>query len=219
MGRELVLLLKSDREINFYPLERNNFEALNGSDVCIDFSHPSALSSLVPACADARCALLVGTSGLSQADDELLLSASKKIPVLKVANTSLGILALEAASQSIKKILGDDFDIEIFEMHHNAKRDAPSGTALALAKSLGQSELINYARKSTRTKGEIGVSSARGGDVIGDHTIFFLGNGERIELTHRAQSRALFAQGAIRLAKLLAGRGEGLYSSRDLFLS
>ena len=219
MGSELRKLIGQDPQLTFVRIDAASFSDLDGVDICLDFSHASAVSALTQACEQRRVALLVGTSGLGRPEEMSLEKASKLIPVLRVANTSLGILALEVASQAVAKILGPSFDIEVLELHHKAKKDAPSGTAIALARALGAGadELI-YARRAARDHGEIGVASMRGGDIIGDHTIYFLGQGERLELTHRAQSRALFAIGALKLAKLLVGRAPGLYSSRELLV-
>lgn len=218
MGIELRALLSANSEFSYSSIKRPNFEGLEGADVCIDFSHASTVSALAQACSHHRVNLLVGTSGLSAADDAALKAASSQIAVLKAANTSLGVLALEIASQAAAKILGSGFDIEVLELHHNGKRDAPSGTAAALVKALGSVEQLKYGRSGERQPGEVGVASMRGGDVVGEHTVFFLGQGERLELTHRAHSRSLYAAGALRLARLLLGRKPGLYTSREVLL-
>ena len=217
MGGELRKLIDQDPKLAYVSIETATYSDLSRVDVCLDFSHVSAVSGLAHACAQQRVPLLVGTSGLGGREDEALQQAGKLIPVLRVANTSLGILALEVASQAVAKLLGPSFDIEVLDLHHRAKKDAPSGTAIALARALGAgSDALIYGRRGEREQGQIGVASVRGGDMIGDHTVYFLGQGERLELTHRAQNRALFAIGALRLGQMLKGQSPGLYSSREL---
>lgn len=193
--------------------------ALNRANVVIDFTTPEASVQHARECADAGVALVVGSTGFS-ADAKLhLADAAKVIPIVMAPNMSVGVnLVIEIAAQLAKR-LGEDFDVEIVETHHRMKKDAPSGTAMRLAdelaKALGRdSDDICTSRVGLigeRPRKEIGVSTVRGGDVVGEHTVFFFGDGERVELTHRATSREQFARGALRAAKWVVGKKPGLY--------
>lgn len=196
--------------------------AVRGADVLVDFSTPAATAAMAPVCAEANVALASGTTGLDAAALAALETASAKVPVLWEPNMSVGIHVLSALLTNAIEALGPDFDVEISETHHRLKVDAPSGTALRLA------EVARAARKGgrfvtgregkpgARTKDEIGVLALRGGDVIGDHTAFLFGDGERIELTHRASSRDLFARGALRAGRWLVGQPAGRYGLADV---
>jgi 4-hydroxy-tetrahydrodipicolinate reductase len=163
---------------------------------------------------------VVGTTGLAEADVRTLRKAASKIPILVSSNMSFGVNLLFRIAGEIAGVLGAEFDAEIVETHHRMKKDAPSGTALALAKA------ISGARGSTvhgrsgavgeRPRGEIGVHAVRGGDVVGEHTLYFLGEGESFEVTHRARSREIFAAGAIRIGRILAAQKPGWYSFAEL---
>lgn len=193
--------------------------ALNRANVVIDFTTPEASVQHARECADAGVALVVGSTGFS-ADAKLhMADAAKVIPIVMAPNMSVGVnLVIELAAQLAKR-LGEDFDVEIVETHHRMKKDAPSGTAMRLAeelaKSLGRdSDDICTSRVGLigeRPRKEIGVQTVRGGDVVGEHTVFFFGDGERVELTHRATSREQFARGALRAAKWVVGKKPGLY--------
>jgi len=193
--------------------------ALLGAQVVIDFSQPPALEQLTRLVARQGVALVSGTTGL--ADLSLLDTAAERVAVLWAANMSLGIQVLSELAAEAARRLGPGFDIEISEMHHRSKVDAPSGTGLRLAEALQEvRDLRRVTGRSgivgARTQDEIGVLAFRGGDVIGDHTVHLLGPGERLELTHRATSRELFAQGALRAARWLAKQPPGRYSLRDV---
>jgi 4-hydroxy-tetrahydrodipicolinate reductase len=196
--------------------------ALLGADVAIDFSRPEALKALLPLAVRAKVAVVSGTTGLDASCEEALETASRSIPVLSASNTSLGVLVLaELATQAVRQ-LGRDFDVEIVETHHRAKVDAPSGTAKRLADAVrearqGLSSIMGRSGEvGPRSDEEIGVFAVRGGDVIGDHTVHLLGPGERIELTHRATSRDVFARGALRAARFLVGKPAGRYTMNDV---
>lgn len=198
--------------------------ALMGADVVIDFSNASATPAVVRAAAAAGVACVVGTTGLSHDADEALREASRRVPVLAAPNMSLGVQVLAHALAETLRLLGSDWDVEIIETHHRAKRDAPSGTALRLsdvvmkARGLTHDDLKHgrHGAAAQRTMTEVGMHAVRGGDVVGDHTVLLAGAGERIELTHKATSRAVFAAGALRAARWLKGRAPGRYSIGDV---
>lgn len=192
---------------------------LAGCEGVIDFSNPANTAKVAATCAALKKPLLVATTGLS--DDELraINECAKCVPVCIAPNTSLGATALAMAARYLKRVLGDAFDIEVMEIHHKMKRDAPSGTARAVVSNLTADDTrVVFGREGVRAPGEIGVVSLRGGDVPGDHTVYFLGEGERIELTHRAQSRAIFGRGAVVLVEKLIGRKPGLYTVEQLLI-
>ncbi len=198
---------------------------LKKADVLIDFTHPSATPSHLRAALKTKTALAIGTTGLGEKILRMLRAASKTIPIVQSPNMSIGVNLLFQLAEIAAKILGDSYDIEIAETHHRMKKDAPSGTALKLLEILAKARQKNlrrdvvYGRKGeigARPKGQIGVSALRGGDVVGDHILAFLGDGERLELVHRATSREAFAQGALRAAKFLARRKRGFYTMRDV---
>jgi 4-hydroxy-tetrahydrodipicolinate reductase len=195
---------------------------LLGADVVIDFSQPAALPHLLKLAMHKKIAVVSGTTRLDATGERLLDEAAKIVPVLWAANTSLGVQVLaELVALAVQK-LGLGFDVEIVETHHRAKIDAPSGTAerLRLAVEEARGELRRVAGREgnvgPRKADEIGVLALRGGDVIGDHTIHLLGPGERLELTHRATNRDLFARGALRAARFLHGKPPGRYTMADL---
>jgi 4-hydroxy-tetrahydrodipicolinate reductase len=199
--------------------------ALAGCDVYIDFTTPDATGAAARVAREHKVAAVVGTTGLGRPAEEALEALAGVAPVLVAANFSLGVNLLLVLAETAARALGSDFDLEIVEAHHRHKRDAPSGTALALARALAAGRAVELDQVLTtsrsgevgaRPDGEIGVVAVRGGDVIGDHTAFFLGDGERLELTHRAGSRDLFAAGALRAAAWLASRPPGRYTMRDV---
>jgi 4-hydroxy-tetrahydrodipicolinate reductase len=193
-------------------------------DVAIDFSAPAATLALARDCARVGVPLLIGTTGLpTETRAEIEGKIAARIPVLVAANMSLGVnLLLRLVETAARALPG--YDAEIIEAHHRRKKDAPSGTARELANRLlealgrGEGALI-YGREGNvgaRTSEEIAIHAVRGGDIVGDHTVLFAGEGERIELTHRASSRDVFAQGALRAARFLVQQGPGLYSMQDV---
>ena len=196
-------------------------------DVLIDFSAPAALQQSLDRAIAANVPILVGTTGLDELAEQRLSKAVEHIAVLRAANTSLGVALLADLVERAAKVLGPEaWDIEIVEAHHNQKADAPSGTALHLGEAAtrgrGGSASEERGRDGTglaRAPGAIGFASVRGGTVAGDHDVMFLGRGERLMLSHRAESRAIFAQGALAAARFLSGKPAGLYSMRDVIES
>ena len=195
------------------------------ADVIIDFSRPEATISLIDVAKQSGQALVIGTTGLSDEDEQLLRDAAKTIPILYCANTSMGVNLLLKLVQKAASALGDEWDIEIVETHHNQKIDAPSGTALALghAAAAGRGVALEDVRDSgrdgitgARTQGDIGFAVMRGGNIAGEHSVMFYGEDERIELTHIANQRTIFARGALSAARFMAGKPAGLYSMDDV---
>ncbi len=192
-------------------------------DVIIDFSHPSALDGLLAYCLTNGVAAVFATTGYTPEQVEKIRAASEKIPVFFSANMSLGISLLSELAKRAAAFLGEQFDVEIVERHHNRKLDAPSGTALMLADAVngarGGGCSYMYDRHSVRRKrepSEIGIHSVRGGTIVGDHEIIFAGRDEVITLSHSAASKEVFAVGAVNAAAFLVGRPAGLYSMADL---
>ncbi len=194
-------------------------------DVVIDFSNPSATDTLSRAFRKAPKPAVIGTTGHSQKERDLIDEMATSVPVVFSPNFSVGVNALFWLTRKAAQMLGADFDLEIIEMHHRLKRDAPSGTAKKLAEILGEARQLDYAKDvrhgreglpGERPRNEIGLHSIRGGDVVGDHTVIFAGAGERLELTHRASSRETFALGALRAARWIVGKTPGLYSMEDV---
>jgi 4-hydroxy-tetrahydrodipicolinate reductase len=196
---------------------------LAGLDVVIDFSRAEAVAATADACADAGVALMVGTTGLDAATRSRLDAAAAKVPVLVSANTSLALNVLLDLVERAAKALPDNYDIEIFEAHHRHKVDAPSGTAIVLgeAAAAGRGEQLprpphlTGSQPGPRGNGGIGFSVVRGGDVVGEHDVRFLGAGEQLRLTHVATDRAIFARGAVAAAGWLVGKPPGRYRMAD----
>ena len=195
------------------------------SDAVVDFTHPDATAAHAAPSGETGVALIVGTTGFEAQHMEALGRAAAKAAVVQAANMSVGVNLLLGLTEQVASALGDDYDIEITEMHHRYKVDAPSGTALALGAAAAKGRGVNLEDVSDRGRdgeagpriaGDIGFSVIRGGDVAGDHTVIFAGPGERVELTHKAGSREIFARGAIRAALWTEGRAPGLYSMRDV---
>lgn len=190
-----------------------------GADVVIDFTTPEASVAHARICAERKVALVVGSTGFSAEAKAQLAEAAKAIPLVMSPNMSVGVNLVIELAAALATRLGDDFDVEILETHHRLKKDAPSGTAVRLAeeiaKALGRSaddiRSSRVGQVGERPPREIGVQALRGGDVVGEHTVFFFGDGERIELTHRAGSREQFGRGALRAARWVVGRAPGLY--------
>ncbi|MBN1771396.1 MAG: 4-hydroxy-tetrahydrodipicolinate reductase [Deltaproteobacteria bacterium] len=191
--------------------------------VVVEFSSPAGLRLLCERLDARPLPLVSGTTGLGPEDERRLDVLAERAAVLHAPNMSLGVAAARAAAGLLARALGDGFDVELVELHHGAKRDAPSGTALALARAVAEARgeptepvLDRTARGRPRESGGVGVASLRGGTVVGEHTLFFLGEDERVELTHRAGSRRVFARGALRCARWLAGRGPGRHRIDDV---
>ncbi len=199
--------------------------ALQGADVLVDFTRPEASMQYLQACQKAKVAMVIGTTGFSDAEKQAIAAASKNIPIVFAPNMSVGVTLLINLVEQAAKVLSEGYDIEVVEMHHRHKVDAPSGTALRLgeaaAHGLGQDlkDCAIYAREGVtgeREAGKIGFATLRGGDVVGDHTVVFAGIGERVEITHKASSRATFAVGALRAGKFLADKSNGLFDMQDV---
>jgi 4-hydroxy-tetrahydrodipicolinate reductase len=195
----------------------------DGGDVLVDFSAPAALQSSLNRAVDAGIPILVGTTGLGPAADGQIAHAATRIAVLRAPNTSIGVALLSDLVERAARALGPDWDIEILEMHHRMKADAPSGTALALgeaaARGRGMPLQAERGRDGTgleRNEGAIGFASLRGGTVAGEHDVVFAGDQERLILSHRAESRMIFARGALAAARFLVGKPAGLYSMHDV---
>jgi 4-hydroxy-tetrahydrodipicolinate reductase len=202
-------------------------ELARSSDVLIDFTTPEALQANLDAAVAAGTPILIGTTGLTEVQHQVIAAASTRVAILQTANTSLGVNVLRALVAQAARLLGPDWDAEIVEMHHRHKLDTPSGTALLLGASVnagrgasGPTELNRFDRMQAgphdREEGGVYYASLRGGSVAGDHMVIFAGEGERIELGHRADSRAIFARGALRGALWLASKAAGRYTMNDV---
>lgn len=194
------------------------------NDVVVDFSLPEATEGYLARCVERRVPLVLGTTGLTEQTQVKLIEASREIPIVAAANFSVGVTVMIHVAGATARALGSDWDAEMFEIHHRNKRDAPSGTALrvgqAVAEATGRklSQAIKTSRDEVgpRSRDEIGIMALRGGDVVGEHTLMFLGESERIELTHRANDRAIFSRGALRAARWVNGKEPGLYDMFDV---
>jgi 4-hydroxy-tetrahydrodipicolinate reductase len=209
LGNDPKLLLQDDPK-----------RALEGCGVAIDFSIPTATLANLHAAADAGVAYVTGTTGFDEAGRAEIARLAERIPVLHAPNFSVSVNVLGHLAREAARLLGDGYDAELFELHHGQKRDAPSGTALFLAEAVAEGQdkpldqhlvLERAGETGARPAGAIGIQTLRGGDNPGEHTIYFIGRGERVELTHRAATRGHFAVGAVRAAAWLAGRAPGLY--------
>jgi 4-hydroxy-tetrahydrodipicolinate reductase len=198
---------------------------IRGAAVAVDFSVADCVAAHAKACAAAGIPILIGVTGIDTAGRSVLAAAARDIPVLIAPNTSVGVSVVGKLVSVAAAALGPSFDVEIFEAHHRMKRDAPSGTALALGEAVAQAravalnEVASYARSGVsepRSPGSIGFSSMRAGDIAGEHTVIFAADGERVEITHRATDRITFARGALRAAEWLIGRPAGLYGMQDV---
>jgi len=197
----------------------------DASDVVVDFTVPAASMTHLKLAVEHQTALVLGTTGLSADEQKQVVTASKKATVVQAANFSLGVNLLLGLSEQVSGLLNPDFDIEIVEMHHRHKVDAPSGTALALGEAAARgrgvklSDVADRGRDGlpgARKRGDIGFAALRGGNVVGDHTVIFAADNERIELTHKAGDRAIFARGAVTAAQWSTGKPAGLYSMMDV---
>jgi 4-hydroxy-tetrahydrodipicolinate reductase len=195
------------------------------ADGILDFTVPYATVKLAALAAETKIAHIIGTTGMSAADDAVVAEAAKTTAIVKSGNMSLGVNLLAVLTRQVAQALDEVFDIEIVEMHHNKKVDAPSGTALLLGEAAAQGRKIDLATHSERGRdghtgarkaGSIGFASLRGGDVAGEHTVIFAGPNERIELTHKATDRMIFARGALKAAQWAHGKPPGLYSMLDV---
>jgi 4-hydroxy-tetrahydrodipicolinate reductase len=195
------------------------------ADGIVDFTIPTATVALNAVAAQAGKVHVIGTTGLSAADEAAIKEAAKRAVIVKSGNMSLGVNLLAALTKRVAKTLDEDFDIEILEMHHNQKIDAPSGTALLLGRAAAEGRGIEVDQHSVRSRdghtgarkpGDIGFATLRGGTVVGEHSVIFAGTAERIELTHKAEDRMIFARGALHAALWARGQKPGLYSMMDV---
>jgi 4-hydroxy-tetrahydrodipicolinate reductase len=198
---------------------------LEKADGIVDFTVPAATITFSSLAAKAGKVHIIGTTGLSTADDAKIAAAAKRAVIVKSGNMSLGVNLLAALTRRVAKTLDQTFDIEILEMHHNQKVDAPSGTALLLGRAAAQGRGIDLDARAVKSReghtgarkpGDIGFATLRGGSVVGEHTVMFAGPAERIELTHKAEDRMIFARGALHAALWAHGRSPGLYSMMDV---
>ena len=208
-----------------FVIETDLAAALRSSQVLIDFTRPEGSLGHLRACREAKRAMVIGTTGFAAAGLDEIRAAARDIAIVMSPNMSIGVNVMLRLVETAARALGPDYDAEVFEIHHKMKVDAPSGTALKLGEVAAKARGTTldrdgvYARHGTtgeRKAGSIGFSVARGGDTVGDHTVFFAGPGERLEITHRASSRATYAQGAMRAAKFVAGKPPGLYDMADV---
>ncbi|WP_027896218.1 4-hydroxy-tetrahydrodipicolinate reductase [Zestomonas thermotolerans] len=200
-------------------------QVLDAFDVLIDFTHPTVTLKNLAICRAAGKAMVIGTTGFSVEEKQQLAEAAREIPIVFAANFSVGVNLCLKLLDTAARVLGDDVDIEIIEAHHRHKVDAPSGTALRMgevvANALGRDlqKVAVYGREGqtgARARETIGFATVRAGDVVGDHTVLFAADGERVEVTHKASSRMTFAKGAVRAALWLDGRAAGLYDMQDV---
>lgn len=193
------------------------------ADVIIDFSHPAGFRKLVDYAKATKTPLVAATTGIAQADMDYFKAQASEIAIFHSANMSLGICLLKDLVKKAAAFLGSDYDIEIIEKHHNQKLDAPSGTALAIADAINEADNNKYeytydrhSRSAKRSKHEIGISAVRGGNIVGDHEVLFIGGNEIIEITHKAASRDVFADGAVKAALFIAGKPAGFYNMESM---
>ncbi|HZA00906.1 MAG TPA: 4-hydroxy-tetrahydrodipicolinate reductase [Hyphomicrobiaceae bacterium] len=203
----------------------NARELVAAVDAILDFTAPPASVEFAGLAAKARIVHVLGTTGLAEADEQAIAAAAHQATIVKAGNMSLGVNLLVALTRKAARALDADFDIEIVEMHHKHKVDAPSGTALMLGAAAAEARNVPLHERSIRVRdghtgarqrGNIGFATLRGGDVVGEHTVVFAGEGERLELTHRATDRGIFARGAVKAALWARGKGPGLYSMTDV---
>jgi len=236
MGNVVTGLIESDTEMSIaagidkftaegkkYPVYASFAECGESADVIIDFSHPSVLEDMLTFAVNKKCALVLAVTGYTGEQNEKILEASKHIPVFQSGSMSMGINLMKTLIKKAAEALGDDFDIEIIERHHNRKLDAPSGTALLLADALNETfeekkdyNCTRYGKDAKRKKSEIGIHAVRGGTIVGEHEVIFAGLDEIIEIKHTSLSRNIFAAGAIRAAKYIYGKEPGYYNMDDM---
>ncbi len=211
------------QQIMPFPVYSSFAEVQTAADVIIDFSHPSLLDSLLEFAIKSNTPVVIATTGYTDAQIEKIHEAAKKIPIFFTFNLSLGINLLCSLAKKAAALLGDDFDVEIIEKHHNLKIDAPSGTALMLANAVNETldgrcafEYDRHSKRQKRTKNEIGIHSIRGGTIVGEHEVIFAGHDETVSLSHSASSKGVFASGALKAAAFLVGKEPGLYDMSGL---
>jgi 4-hydroxy-tetrahydrodipicolinate reductase len=226
MGQTLLNLADAERCTVVAQMDQGDAmdDALERSRVAIDFSFHTATAELVEKCAELGVAVVIGTTGHTDEERQRIIGASQLIPIVWAGNYSIGVNLLFHLTETAAKVLQNQYQPEIVEIHHKHKKDAPSGTAINLAEALEnagnyQPEDRIYGREGdtgARPDKQVGIHALRGGEVIGEHTVYFFGENDRIELTHRASDRSIFASGAYRAAHWVTGRKPGLYNMRDV---
>ena len=228
MGKKLIELAKeADLEVAYKVDVADGYEKTWGADCegVIDFSYHAGVPAAITKAAEAGIPYVIGTTGITAEEQKAVDAAAEKIPVLQSGNYSLGVNLLLELVKKAATVLGPQYDVEVVEMHHKHKKDAPSGTALMLAKSAAEGRGVSLEEKSVygrqgdigeRPVGEIAIHALRGGSVVGDHTVMFAGDLERVEITHKAQDRAAFAAGALQALKWAKGKKPGIYNMRDV---
>ena len=228
MGQTLLACAARESDLQVagqIDLGDNLVAVLPDGDVVLDFSLPDATAGVASLCAQHRKPLVIGTTGHSPSAKSQVANHQSQIPLVWSSNYSTGVNTLFWLTRKAAEILGPGFDLEIVEMHHRLKKDAPSGTAMTLAEILAEvrqqqlEDVVRHGRQGLvgeRTAAEIGIHAVRGGDVVGDHTVIFAANGERVELTHKASSRETLANGALRAARWVIGQPPGLYSMQHV---
>lgn len=224
MGRAIAEAAGQDPRFEIAPAAEIA-ATIAAADVVIDFSHAEMTAEVASACGRDAKPLVLGTTGHSATQLEMINAAARAVPIVFAPNFSVGVNTLFWLAAKTAALLGSEFDLEIVEMHHRLKKDAPSGTAKRLAEILADARALDPATSVThgrvgmpgeRPPAQIGMHAVRGGDMVGEHTVIFAGEGERVELVHRASSRATFAVGALRAAVWLSGRPAGLYTMQDV---
>ena len=207
------------------PVTSDAIDVISRCDGILDFTSPNATVEFAGLAANARAVHVIGTTGLSAEDDAQIAAAARHAPIIKAGNMSLGVNLLVALARRVAEALDEDFDIEILEMHHRDKVDAPSGTALMLGAAAAEGRGIDLGKHAVkareghtgpRQRGDIGFATLRGGSVVGDHRVIFAGAGERVELAHVAGDRSIFARGAVKALQWGYGKAPGLYSMSDV---
>lgn len=203
----------------------DDLNALAQADCLIDFTRPEGTLAHLQACLTHKVKCVIGTTGFDAQGKQAIQDASRQIGIVFAANMSVGVNATLKLLAVAAKLLENGYDVEVFEAHHKHKVDAPSGTAIAMGEAVANAwgksldDIADWARHGitgARKDGQIGFSCVRGGDIVGDHTVFFCGQGERVEITHRSSSRATYAQGSLRAARFLAGKESGLFNMQDV---
>jgi len=226
MGKTLVDLAESENAVVVAACDEGDSveKGIEGCRAAIDFSHHSATAGLAVLCADRNIPLVIGTTGHTQDERDRILAVAERIPVVWSGNYSIGVNLLYHLTALSSRVLGNRYNPEIMEIHHRHKKDAPSGTAVNLAEAIETAEAFREARRVNGREGEtgervadeIGLHALRGGEVVGEHTVFLFGEHDRLELTHRAGDRRIFASGAYRAAHWATGQSPGLYSMGDV---
>jgi 4-hydroxy-tetrahydrodipicolinate reductase len=207
------------------PIGETVEKLIRDSDVVLEFTSPAATVEHAALAADLGTAMVIGTTGLSPRQGDEVRQAARRIPIVWAPNMSLGVNVLLSVVEEVAKRLGPDWDVEVMEMHHRGKVDAPSGTALALGRAAAAGRGVEFEQVEQRARdgitgprraGDIGFAALRGGDTTGDHHVIFAGAGERLELVHRATTRAIYAKGAVRAALWVVGRPPGVYGLKEV---